>query len=122
MQIPGIRERIEQVFHELDSRLGGRPDCPICGNKDWTRVGDGRVIEIRTVREDDPTAAPLFTTALGLSCMHCGFLRFHEADTASWGMPAEGRGLRIAPRMMLRVYPAMRSRGRFANRNAKPSY
>jgi hypothetical protein len=87
MEIPGVKALIDQAFEKLTQRTGRYPQCPFCSHNDWARLGGRRVILIPTIVEENPTSEPVPQTALGFVCTHCGFLRIHAVDPASWGLP-----------------------------------
>jgi hypothetical protein len=91
MEIEGVKARIDECFDAIAEFVGRHPKCPFCMNDEWARAAETRVFELRTVAEEKPTAEPLSVTALGWICTRCGFLRLHQVDPASWGMPSQGR-------------------------------
>jgi len=90
MEIPGVKAKVDRTFQAITGRTGPNPKCPFCLHDEWARTGLGRVVHIATVSEEDPTAETLFTTSLGFTCTHCGFVRLHEVDPANWGLPSVG--------------------------------
>lgn len=92
MQLPGVKARIDKVFNKITETTGANRECPFCGNLEWMRTGHGHVVEVPINVEENPTAKPLFTTALGFTCTRCGFIRLHEVDPASWGRPGDFDG------------------------------
>jgi hypothetical protein len=88
MESPSVRADVNEVFDRLSELTGVTPPCPFCTHTEWTRTALGRILEIRALSTEDATAEPMFTIALGFTCVRCGFVRIHEVDPAAWGLPA----------------------------------